>query len=892
MKKDIARVWNISFRIWMIIGVILVSACTRAPSPVTTKGESSPSSSQSPTLTPPSSILTTQRPNSTAEATSDKVTISFAAYLEPFNPDLRATLEKLVRVFEQGNPSIQISLVNLVDSKIQEPGDIAQLADVIAMAGDLAYTPGFINLQPLIDASPYFNLHDFTPGIFSACADQDGNPYGVSLDYSAVGIYYDPKVFDQFHEPYPQPGWTWEQFKQTIVKVSGSAADGNPIYGFVDGLGDSILLPTLFEQLEASGGKVDTSALASSVGWYLQMVRDHELWPVQFSTFDQKTKEIYWEPLQGEGQAAMWINSWDKSSGLPGADIKGGVFVPFPIDQADDHTTPVRVTCGAISAGSKVPQAAWAWLNFLSYHDLTGTAARGYIPARQSLIESSAYWSSLSAEERNSVQYVTDHARNAPYLGYTPYTVLDAIAASAQSGADLSIALQGIAQTPVSTQPTPTLAPFVVNTPIAPTEAGVQTIRFNASYSSGDVDIPAALNPLITAFEKLHPEIKVKFDLGFSIPDDGHSFPTLSKNYDCFEFPSPGDFMETPSDQYLLDLTPLMDADPAFRDDFYPAFLEPFQKDGKLYALPTSTTIEYMAYNADLLTRLGLPFPSTGWSFEDMLSLAQQATNPSSTDPIYGMGISPSVLLAANDVKWFDSTVQPPKALFKTDEAARGLAWLTQLYQQGTLYWTADYMNYNQAILNGQVAIWMTSGNETYDSYGDGKIHVQNLPYKVGYVAVPILSSGDSFGYPPNSFGYYISSQAKYPQACWTWIKYLSDQPSLFGGYSPRKTVLEKEFVGKDPDQYAVVKAAMGQYQAGANPFAEQTNPLLGPYSYEWNSVITEILDGGDITAVLAKAQGNADVYLACISQKDLTGLDPIQVYNQVVKGCYDFKQP
>jgi len=77
-----------------------------------------------------------------------------------------------------------------------------------------------------------------------------------------------------------------------------------------------------------------------------------------------------------------------------------------------------------------------------------------------------------------------------------------------------------------------------------------------------------------------------------------------------------------------------MDASPDLKVDFYPAFLAPFEKDGKLFALPTGTTIQYVAYNADLRKKLGLPFPASGWPFDEMLSLAAQAANPSTSMPV------------------------------------------------------------------------------------------------------------------------------------------------------------------------------------------------------------------------------------------------------------------
>jgi len=62
---------------------------------------------------------------------------------------------------------------------------------------------------------------------------------------------------------------------------------------------------------------------------------------------------------------------------------------------------------------------------------------------------------------------------------------------------------------------------------------------------------------------------------------------------------------------------------------------------------------------------------------------------------------------------------------------------------------------------------------------------------------------------------------------------------------------------------------------------------LLRPYLFEWNVAQTAVLQGKDISTGLVEAQNKSDAYLACIAQKNLTGLDAVQIYYQVVKSCY-----
>ncbi len=881
------------FCLLVTIGMALLSACEQSNIPSITQTQNStslPSSTQTQAGRATSHPSDTS-PASTQEVQTDQITITYAAYMDPPYPEKRMILQPLADEFHQKNPTITIHLINLFDvpSKDME-NNWAKVADTFEMAGNPAYGRGYLNLQPLMDASSDFNLHDFIPEVTSACSDLDGIPYGVPLAYSAIGIYYDPKVFDQLGQPYPQPGWTWDQFELLISKVSRFTPEGKQIYGFVDGMGTSILSPGLYDQLQATNGKLDSKAIAASVSWYLQLAKQQKLWPHQSSTFDPSTGNYLWEPLQEQGQAAMWLDSLDKTNGMVGADKKEGVFMPFPVDPANDHTTPGIVTCGAISAGTQNPQAAWAWLDFLSQHDLTGSGTAHQIPTRKDLLATSPFWQSLADADRTTIQYALDHAwYPSSDQGYTPWEILNAIIDSISSGANLTAALEEIPSTTEGTQATPTLAPFVVNTPALTPAGNQQVITFNVSYEINGLYSINTLNDFIADFERQHPHIQVKLTTGFSIPEDGYAFRGMGKTADCFTFPRPDLFDQPLSDADLLDLTPFLDTAAALKSEIPAAFWRPYQQGGKTYGLPSDVGVELIAYNQDLLTQLGIPLPSQGWTFDEMLTLAAQVVAASPDSSVYGLAANNDLLLDAEGVRWYDNTPQPPQALFTSSDVAKGLAWLEQLYQKRT--WLPEYaamlpanqkpVNYpgfEQAIANGQVAMWMTDGLREDD---------RNLDFKVGYVPLPVLTSGSSLAYIANSQGYFISSQAKYPQACWAWIQYLSDQPGLFGGYSTRLSILEASFAGKNQAKLSAIQAAIRAYREDTSFI----NPLLFPYRNEWGKAETAILQGKDIPQVLAEAQRKAEVYRACISQKDLTGLDPVQ-QEKLAQACYNTNAP
>ena len=656
----------------------------------------------------------------------------------------------------------------------------------------------------------------------------------------------------------------------------------------------------------------------TDLAWYVQLAKAQKLYPVHSANLPGHAR-LYQNvsSMLQDNQAAMWINNVETEF-FRGPNAQS-VYVPYPVDAQDDHTTPVSAVSAAISSGTKNPQAAWAWLQFLSQHDLTGmvdTTNPGYlttylIPARQSLATSSVFWSGLSDVDRNGMLYALNHAYYYPFSGLAfsmeSWNAMLSIADAIQAGTALMPALQTVAVTataevPAQSTATPTAGPVVLNTAPVPTSlpGGGLTINFNEDSIMGmnpdNTYNGPAIKALVAAFEKLHPEIKVILTNSIDMPADYDVIHKLAQGNDCFEAMGPAYPYLTLSDTDLLDLTSFLDTDPSMKNDLYPAFLKPYQVEGKLLGLPADVMVEYIAYNADLLTKLGIPLPKAGWTVDDLISIASQVANPSAPDPVYGFSGADD-LFRAQGVPWYDSSAVPPRATFTTDAMLKTFAWLQGLFQKKIIYQQIYYTfdEYRKMIPNSQIALWVTNGSLNYnlDPWDAEKhpIFDQDLSFKVGFVPLPLTSSGVSMPSALSTQGYFISSHTtpEKAAACWAWIQYMSGQPSVFGGYTPRQSVLPQEKVGQDPARLAVVQAAIQQFND--NGYEDYGDPLLWVFNSEYALAMEAILEGGDVNASLVKAQSNSDAFLACISQKDLTGLSASQLFT-LVQGCYVIPTP
>jgi multiple sugar transport system substrate-binding protein len=83
----------------------------------------------------------------------------------------------------------------------------------------------------------------------------------------------------------------------------------------------------------------------------------------------------------------------------------------------------------------------------------------------------------------------------------------------------------------------------------------------------------------------------------------------------------------------LLDIQPMLQGDNKLNlDDFQPLGIDPWQREGALYGLPSDLAPMVMFYNRDMFAAAGVAEPKPGWTWNDWLANAKKLTLTSGSD--------------------------------------------------------------------------------------------------------------------------------------------------------------------------------------------------------------------------------------------------------------------
>jgi ABC-type glycerol-3-phosphate transport system substrate-binding protein len=796
---------------------------------------------------------------------SDEATITLAA-----PASFQTGYKLLIDEFQREHPHILVRFVPL--SPEQDEAGLSQqaaLADVILLEGTpppTAAAAAFLDLAPLLDADPAFDTADFWPGLLDACQSA-GVQVGLPFRANASLIFYDKAAFDAAGLPHPQPGWRWEDFQQA-VQVLGT---GTTRYGFTDGGTPlSLLAPLADNMIVQSGDRLHGRDLADALDWYVALVAENAI-------LSQRDTPV--NNLLAERQVGMWIGS---HLGLLGANAALGDdlgVVPFPTAAGLNQSNPATAGCALISAETNQSQAAWTFLDYLSWQDIFTTGYYPAAPARRSVAQRSDYWGQMEPDAAVALQAALEQGwyRRAemPELVTVGHALTEALAGNGSLAANLPANLaRALAVQPPAQPPASGSDPVTSDTlpPVLPLDPDVVVIE----YSVRGHDDWETVMALAAAFNDSQPRIRVNATTRQPLPAGG-SLLEQAAAFDCFVSGTRPDVayaqLGDPFLEAFYSLGPLFSAeDPAFRRDFtfMSGYLSASRLGGELYALPLALNPVVLRYNAALLAQRGLDPPAADWTTEDFWALVQAA----SSGPAYGLvaveGILPEELLAfvPGVALYFDGDTRPREPRFTDPAVVDALEFLGRMAAAGVLYpdtaWASRRTVTEDLAVSGQASSTVSLGRTAVWGYpvgagdvGGSRAASTVVAYPQG--ALPNLSGIEGSGQP---MMLYISRRSSDPTACWQWAKFLSAQPALFAGIPARQSVRESaEWRQSVGEETAVV------YETTyTRPPEWELNMGWETVVYRtwWADALLSVYQGEDAARALARAQRRAETFYDC----------------------------
>jgi len=239
----------------------------------------------------------------------------------------------------------------------------------------------------------------------------------------------------------------------------------------------------------------------------------------------------------------------------------------------------------------------------------------------------------------------------------------------------------------------------------------------------------------------------------------------------------------------LLDMQPYIETDFSLDlDDIHPGAMALFSYRGETWALPAGLDVNVMYYNRDLFDQYGVPYPWTGWTWDDFLYAALALRDPDATvygyvttGPTVNPGYGDALLFAVgHGGQIFDHPTEPSRTTFDDSLVVDAIDWYARLYHeydvsptpqeaQQTLRTGApvQYAFY-EGIFRGHVGMWIMAFSERGGAYWRD-------PWEMRWGMVLLPQDAQSITYPDGE-GYAISAGTAYPETCWQWIAYLSKE--------------------------------------------------------------------------------------------------------------------
>jgi ABC-type glycerol-3-phosphate transport system substrate-binding protein len=775
----------------------------------------------------------------------------------------------LIALFEQEHPHIRVHLVSVTEITDHEVEDqvraMASSFDIFPYSfSRQGSTQYLLDLSPFLDLDSRFDRDDFLSGLLPAAQEP---LWAVPTGAAYQVTFFDKSAFDAAGFTYPLLDWTTDDFLAAALVLTTRENNHVTRWGYVPGqMRYPPLLATLLTgPLQTSDGlRLTDPDVVAALQWLGDLFTVHQVSPWLDDYRPPGRRTGAGQPalsLINSSQAAMWhttqllYNENDTNIGVTAVPRGPFGFAAEPI-----------VSGFAVSRGTRTPEAAWQLLHFLSRqppHEM-GAFPVSPVPARRSVAEATKYWEHLPARLAAVLRYTAEN-NSAPRISYqVANLLLEALASHIDDNMDVAAALsQRIAAGVAPPELAETEAIVVQESEIKATNDATQFTFMTYPYLFEQHRL------LANQFQSEFRGLAVRLER--SSPGGISRLNQLAAA-DCF-VAIPG-ALDEELRAATLPLNPLLEIDGSLHlDDFFPLLRDSVLDSGELSGLPAWIRVDHIHYNRQLFDAAGVPEPTLDWTLADFLEIAQQLTTGHGESKQFGYAEHFIYLFprgrTAFGVQLVDYSTEPPQ--FDYQAAAEMVAWyvdLVQLYEVQpplTGNSTVDFALFQMLLSGGQVAMWPSLQTGAV-------VAMQNTPlnYEIGSAPVPLGLSGSRGDISSQIHAYYILDHSPNRQACWQWIKFLSNHPQAVptgtnAGYPAQIKVAEsKEYIDQVGADFAAVAHAFVTFN---HTVLFPPAPLWMSPGFDWLREVYQQATNNqvDVATALAAAGEKFSLYRECV---------------------------
>ncbi len=366
-------------------GVAVLAACGATPTPTPTKVPPTATKPPAPAATatpvpPPPPTATPVPPTPTPVPTKPPtavpapVTVSWLTWGGAAQEELyKAAIAK----FETAQKEVKIQNINTASftdhtTKIQTMVAGGTWPDVIMMGGE--WIPVFADKGVFADLAPYmakdtaFKLDDYFPNLIDAMKFR-GKLYCLPKDFNITILYYNVNALDKAGVKYPTRDWTWSDLLAAAQKLTIKDASGRVTqYGvYLQGAPWYLVWQNGGEVFDNDNDpkvvRLTEPASLEAMQWHFDLSLKHKVAPTDAELAQGGGRQEFF----AAGRTAMLADHRGATTVF--AKIKDFKWDMVELPQGKKRATTLNTAGYAIGTGSKVGDAAWKFLKWVSGPD-------------------------------------------------------------------------------------------------------------------------------------------------------------------------------------------------------------------------------------------------------------------------------------------------------------------------------------------------------------------------------------------------------------------------------------------------------------------------------------------------------------------------------------------